>query len=86
MHFCSSKTTLALNSALLFVKQLVVESSLCVSQTFLLLLPARIVKIVRLLEAFQMVILFGLTLRCLEHEEFFLIKFYNFDSLVVAKY
>jgi hypothetical protein len=60
------KFTLCLNSALLFWKLLVLELLLDKSENFMCSLPAFLVKIVLLLDALQLLMLFVGTLICLE--------------------
>jgi hypothetical protein len=77
MHSFLLKSTLVLNSALLFWKSLVSEFLLGISKTLHHSMSAFQVKIVPLLDAHQLLVLFARTLTYSELETFALINFYN---------
>jgi hypothetical protein len=77
MHFFLLKSTLVLNSALLFWKLLVSEFLLGISETLYCSMSALHVKIVPLLDVHQLLMLFAGTLTYSESETFTLIIFYN---------
>jgi hypothetical protein len=77
MHFFLFKSTFVLNSAIQFWKLLVSEFLLGISETLHCLLSALQVKIVPLLDAHQLLMLFARTLTYSEPETFTLIICYN---------
>jgi hypothetical protein len=77
MHSFLLKSTLILNSALPLWKFLVSEFLLGISETLHCSMSALQVKIVPLLDAHQLVMLFARTLTYAEPDMFILINFYN---------
>jgi hypothetical protein len=73
MHCSLFKFALALNSDLLFWKLLVFKFLLRISENFLYSMSAILVKIVLLLDALQLIMLFAGTLTYLEANLFLLI-------------